>query len=393
LDGMTDLFSAPPPTTTGPAPVPSRSAQRRNQKASAAARRRRRRRRIVVLFLALVVVGGAGWYVYNHVLPGLSIGSLHPKAEDYAGPGTGSVEITVNPGDSGTAIGETLVEAGVVKSVKAFTNAYSANVNAAGIQPGVYTVRKEMKAADAVALLASNNGRVEYQVTIPEGYTADQAITRASSVTGISAAQFEKAKKNTKATGLPSVAKGNYEGWLYPATYSFDPDVTATEILNQMVAQTKAELKKLKVPSADQEKVLIKASIVEREVSRDKDRPKVARAIENRLAPNGPTGGTIQADSTTAYGLGTPTVPPTQAQNHDAKNAYSTYEHPGLPPGPIASPSAASVKAVLHPADGSWVYWVTVNLDTGETKFATTWQDAQKNIAEFRAWQAAHAKK
>ncbi|MFC8733951.1 endolytic transglycosylase MltG [Luteimicrobium sp. NPDC057192] len=385
---MTDLFSAPPPTTTGPAPVPSRTAQRRSQKASAAARRRRRRRRIVVLFLALVVVGGAGWYVYNHVLPGLSIGSLHPKAEDYAGPGTGSVEVKVNPGDSGTAIGETLVEAGVVKSVKAFTNAYSANVNAAGIQPGVYTVRKEMKAADAVALLASNNGRVEFQVTIPEGYTADQAITRASSVTGIPAAQFEKAKKNTKGTGLPSVAKGNYEGWLYPATYSFDPDVTATEILNQMIAQTKAELKKLKVASGDQEEVLIKASIVEREVSRDKDRPKVSRAIDNRLAD----GMVLQADSTTAYGLGTPGSPVTQAQNNDPKNAYSTYAHKGLPPGPIANPGAASIKAVLNPADGSWLFWVTVNLDTGETKFADTYPEHLDNLAELRAWQAAHKK-
>ncbi|GMA25900.1 ABC transporter substrate-binding protein [Luteimicrobium album] len=390
---MTDLFSAPPPTTTGPAPVPSRTAQRRRQKASAAARRRRRRRRIVVLFLALVVVGGAGWYVYEHVLPGLSFGSFSAKAADYEGQGTGPVQVTVNPGDTGTAIGRTLLDAGVVKSVKAFTEAYGANPNAAGIQPGVYTLRKEMKASEAVAMLAANTGRVEYQVTVPEGYTVEQIVSRASGVTGIPASEFAKAKKNTKATGLPAAAKGNYEGWLYPATYSFDPDVDATDILSQMIAKTKAELKTLKVPSSQQEEVLIKASIVEREVSRDKDRPKVARAIQNRLDnPDGPNAGRLETDSTTAYGLGTPTVPPTQAQNHDPKNPYSTYEHAGLPPGPIANPGQASIKAVLNPAPGPWIYWMTVDLDTGETKFGTTWQDHTDMLAELHVWQTAHAK-
>ena len=346
-----------------------------------------------MLFLALVVVGGAGWYVYEHVLPGLSFGSFSAKAADYEGQGTGPVQVTVNPGDTGTAIGRTLLDAGVVKSVKAFTEAYGANPNAAGIQPGVYTLRKEMKASEAVAMLAANTGRVEYQVTVPEGYTVEQIVSRASGVTGIPASEFTKAKKDTKATGLPAAAKGNYEGWLYPATYSFDPDVDATDILSQMIAKTKAELKTLKVPSSEQEEVLIKASIVEREASRDKDRPKVARAIQNRLDnPDGPTGGLLETDSTTAYGLGTPTVPPTQAQNHDPKNPYSTYEHAGLPPGPIANPGQASIKAVLNPAPGPWIYWMTVDLDTGETKFGTTWQDHTDMLAELHAWQTAHAK-
>jgi len=386
---MTDLFSAPPPTTTGPAPVPSRTAQRRRQKASAAARRRRRRRRIIVLFLALVVVGGAGWFVYNHVLPGLSFGSLHPKAEDYAGPGTGSAEVTVNPGDSGTAIGETLVDAGVVKSVKAFTNAYSANVNAAGIQPGVYTLRKEMKASEAVAMLAANTGRVEYQVTVPEGFTVDQIVSRASGVTGIPASTFTKAKKDTKATGLPAVAKGNYEGWLYPATYSFDPDVTATEILNQMIAQTKAELKKLKVPSADQEKVLIKASMIEREAKVPADQPKMARVIENRLD----RGMTLGIDAAVAYGAHKSGTDLTKADLVDKSNPYNTRVLTGLPPGPIASPGESAIKAVMHPATGDWLFWVAVNLDTGKTKFAVTYQEQIENQKELAAWQKAHPAK
>ncbi|GMA25898.1 ABC transporter substrate-binding protein [Luteimicrobium album] len=342
------------------------------------------------MFLALVVVGGAGWYVYEHVLPGLSFGSFSAKAADYEGQGTGPVQVTVNPGDTGTAIGRTLLDAGVVKSVKAFTEAYGANPNAAGIQPGVYTLRKEMKASEAVAMLAANTGRVEYQVTVPEGYTVEQIVSRASGVTGIPASEFAKAKKNTKATGLPAAAKGNYEGWLYPATYSFDPDVDATDILSQMIAKTKAELKTLKVPSSEQEEVLIKASIVEREASRDSDFGKVARVIDNRLAPNGPTGGLLQIDATVAYGLGRSGLTISSADQKDPSNAYNTYKHAGLPPGPIGSPGEKAIKAVMNPTPGNWVFYVTVNLDTGETKFTDSYQQFGDYKKEFQSWLAKH---
>jgi UPF0755 protein len=383
---MTDLFSAPSPTTSGPrAPLPSRSSQRRTKKVSAAARRRRRRRRIAVLLLALIVVGGVGYYVYENMLSNISFGG-GSGSKDYPGPGTGKVEIRVQPGDTGTAIGRTLHDEDVVESVGAFTKAYAANPSASGIQPGVYTLKKEMKAADAVAMLAANTGRVDLAVTIPEGYTLDQILSRTSAVTSISVADLKKAMKDTKAMGLPSQAKGNYEGWLYPATYSFDPGVTATDAISAMVAKTTTELDALKVPAADREKTLIEASLVQSEGKRDEDRPKIARAIDNRLQREI----SLDIDSTTSYGLGTPGVAPTVAQNHDAKNPYSTYEHLGLPPGPISSPGAPSVKAVLHPASGSWIFWETVNPETGETKFADTNQQHEANKKERAAWDAAH---
>jgi UPF0755 protein len=386
---MTDLFSAPSPTTSGPqAPPPSRSSLRQSKKVSAAARRRRRRRRIIVLLLALVVVGGAGWFVYEHVLPSFSLGGLGGGAgtKDYPGPGSGSVEVRVQPGDTGSAIGTTLHDAGVVESVGAFAKAYAANPSASGIQPGVYTLRKEMKSSDAVQMLAANTGRIDLTVTIPEGYTEDQILSRTSVVTGISEADLKSAMKDTKAMGLPAVAKGNYEGWLYPATYSFDPGVTAKDAISAMVAKTTSELEHLGVPAKDQEDTLIEASLVQSEAKRDADRPKIARAIDNRMARQM----VLQIDSTTAYGLGTPGVAPTVAQNNDPKNAYSTYEHLGLPPGPISSPGAPSVAAVMHPADGDWLFWETVNPETGETKFAATNAQHEANKKERAAWDAAH---
>jgi UPF0755 protein len=94
-------------------------------------------------------------------------------------------------------------------------------------------------------------------------------------------------------------------------------------------------------------------------------------------------------DSTTSYGLGE-TRAPTTAENQDASNPYSTYVRVGLPPGPIASPGAASIDAVLAPADGPWTFWVTVNLETGETVFTDNLADHDAAVAQLRAWQAEH---
>lgn len=385
---MTDLFSAPPTTGARP-PLPSRSMQRRSSRSSAAARRRRRRRRLLVLVVALVVVGGAGWYVTQHVLPNLSFG-FSTEAKDYPGPGGEAVEIRVQPGDTGTAIGRTLQEAGVVESVAAFTKAYAADPAASSIQPGVYSLKKEMKAADAVSMLAANTGRVDLSVTIPEGYTVDQVLSRTSGVTGISVNDLKTAMKDTKATGLPAQAKGNYEGWLFPATYSFDPDVTATEAVSAMVAQTVAQLDKLDVPKADRETVIIKASIVEREASRDEDFGKVARVIDNRLGSASATGGLLQIDATLAYALGRSGLTIAKSDLDDKSNPYNTYVHKGLPPGPISNPGAKAIAAVLDPTPGDWYWYVTVNLDTGETKFTDSYDQFLTYKAQMQAWLKAN---
>jgi UPF0755 protein len=139
------------------------------------------------------------------------------------------------------------------------------------------------------------------------------------------------------------------------------------------------------VAEADWATVLNKASLVEREAKLDEDRPKIARAIDNRLAQSL----ALQIDSTVSYGLGV-TRAPSSAEIADASNAFNTYKHAGLPPTPIASPGQKSIDAVVHPADGTWLYWCTVNLQTGETIMSTTFADQQNAIAQLRAWQAAN---
>jgi UPF0755 protein len=127
------------------------------------------------------------------------------------------------------------------------------------------------------------------------------------------------------------------------------------------------------------------ASIVQVEARAAADGPKVARVLDNRLR----IGMKLQLDSTVSYVTGKPGVATTAADRANP-SPYNTYNHVGLPPGPISNPGQAAINAVLHPATGTWLYFVTVNPTTGETKFATTAAEAAANRAEFQAWCQAH---
>jgi UPF0755 protein len=128
------------------------------------------------------------------------------------------------------------------------------------------------------------------------------------------------------------------------------------------------------------------ASIVEGEAG-VADRGKVARDVENRLDnPTGPTVGLLQMDSTVNFAL-QKRGNLTKAEYDSAKsNPYDTYAHKGLPPGPISSPGAAAIEAAANPTEGPWFYFVTVNYDTGETLFATTQAEHDRNNAQRQAW-------
>jgi UPF0755 protein len=387
---VSDLFLGAPQQEHGEAPPPSRRSRRVSTEQRAKERKQRRRRSVVVLVLAIALVGGAAfvvWSVVGNVFTGG--GSDEQTVEDFPGPGSGEVQVTVAAGDTGGAIGQTLEEAGVVATAAAFTEAYAANPAATGIQPGTYTVLLEMKASDAVNALLDQANRVSSRVTIPEGYTAAQIYQRLYEITTIPVEDLQAAAADTAGIGLPAVANGNVEGWLFPATYEIEPGSSATSVLAQMVARTTEILTARGVPQDQWETVLNKASIIEREGKLDEDRPKIARAIQNRLDIEMP----LQIDAVVAYGLGKSGTELTYADTRDAVppyNPYNTYKVSGLPPTPIASPGEASIDAVLNPAQGPWLFWVTVNPETGETKFAETFAEHQTYVQELRDWEAAN---
>lgn len=335
-----------------------------------------------MIVLALVLVGGAAFGAYSALRPlvmQLSAGN------DYSGAGTGSVEVTIVEGASGRAIGQLLQEAGVVKSSKAFVDAAAANPKSGTIQPGRYTLRQKMSASAAVALLLDPAARSADRVTVREGLWLSETLAVLSKASGRPVSEYLAALKDAEAIGLPPAAGGKAEGWLFPDTYEFAPDATAAQQLAAMVARARGVLNGLGVAPAQAQRVLIVASLVQGEGSSPADFGKVARVIDNRLADKLRNGGRLQLDSTVNYAVGKRAITTTDAERA-VSSRYNTYRYGGLPIGPINSPGEAAIKSALAPTPGPWLFFVTVDPSTGQTKFATTPAEHAANVRQFQAW-------
>ncbi|MGC9668572.1 endolytic transglycosylase MltG [Planosporangium sp. 12N6] len=374
--------------------------QRSRHRRSSVARRggdvppKRRGRSLLALALTLVllgVLGAGGWYGYTKV-KGFFI------APDYAGAGTGEVTVQVRPGDSATAIGQTLVDAGVVKSVKAYTDAAKADPHGQDVQPGTYQVRKQMRAKDALALLLGNDSKLVMKVTIREGLTMQATFQELSKATNIPVDQFQAAAEDPVALGVPDFwfnrtdgkqASKTVEGFLFPDTYHFDPGVTAKQILMKMVGNFISVTGESKIVDQAQAKqvspfeALITASLVQAEAGTSADMPKVSRVVYNRLNHK-PTAMPLEFDSATNYwrelhgqerkhNLSTPEL-------NDPSNPYRTYGVSGLPPGPIGNPGKEALLAAINPAPGPWLYFVRID-KAGNSAFADNLPEHERNIA------------
>ncbi|HEY5183723.1 MAG TPA: endolytic transglycosylase MltG [Actinomycetes bacterium] len=339
---------------------------------------RGRRSRLAPLIAGLAVVvllAGLVW-------AGLS---FFRGAADYPGPGSGEVVVKVRPGDTATRIGDTLAAAGVVRSAKAFVAAATSDPNSSSIQPGSYKLLKQMKASDALALLLDPSSRMTNQVVIPEGTQARQIVELVAKATGIPAADLTAILKEPTPLGLPDYAKGNPEGFLFPATYELEPGVSAKQALEPMVrrfdqaAATVNLVQRAQAIGRTPYEVLIVASLVQAE-GQPADFAKVSRVIYNRLDQ----GMKLQLDATVNYALGRSTLKLTN-QDIGVVSPYNTYKIPGLPPTPINSPGELALRAALTPAAGDWLYYVTVNPTTGETKFTSSYSEFLKFKAQFEA--------
>ena len=348
-------------------------------------RRQRRRRRhwltSLVIVITLAAVGVLGYKAIG-IMRDASAQATH--AEDYKGNGEGEVTVTIPEGASGLDIGDILQEKGVVASGKAFTNAVKNNPKGNTIQPGTYKLKKKMSANAALQAMLDPETKGDHTLTVSAGHTKQIVKDRLKQVGNFTDEQIEAAFADTAGIGLPAEAGGNVEGWLAPGTYDVTEKATPKDLVKQMVSRTVTQLKDLKVPKEDYHAVLTKASIIEREVNDSRYYGQVARVIENRLAQtSGETHGLLQMDSTVQYGLGRFGGIPNSTELADSNNAYNTYVHQGLPPGPIGSPSEEAIKAVLNPPAGSWLYFVTVNLETGETLFSSTSEEQKTNTKKL----------
>jgi len=349
-------------------------------------RKPKKRRRWLKITIVVVVIlgmfGAGGAYVWNTFQPQVLKLIAAGQPTDYPGDGSGSVTVTIKDGDIGSDVASTLHKAGVVKTTSAFYSLLLKTKPDPVFQPGVYRLKKQMSAKAALSALEDPKNKLTRTAAIPEGTTEKGVLASLSKATKIPVADLQAAAVPS-AFGLPAQAK-SLEGFLFPATYTFDPGISAHDAIKTLVDRGFKALDEDGVPVADRWRIITLASVVQAETGPTPgDMGKIARVFQNRLDQ----GMLLQSDATVKYGAGdTSGVLTSDAQREDASDPYNTYVHAGLPVGPIGNPGDEAIKAALNPTPGSWLYFVTVNLKTGETDFSTTLAEHDAAVQKLHDW-------
>lgn len=345
----------------------------------------RKRRTVAIMSTAISIFS-----IMVVVLLTIAIIKAEPfKKRDFSGNGNGvQVTFVVHEGDTSAMVAQNLKNEGIIADADYFLDVYEKESKGKFLIPDEYDLQKEMSSSAVVAQLVGSDNIIYFAVQ--QGKRTSEVFETISKTTNISKNEFEDAVKNPADYGVPSQFP-SIEGWLHPGEYRFPKGTPVKDMIQKMVDKTKKDLQEAGV--TDNQKmfeVLTKASIVELE-AQPKDYKDVAAIIENRLEhKDGETKGFIQSDATVTYGLGKRSYHLTEEEKADKNNKYNTYANQGLPAGPIDSPTEKSIRAVTDHEKNPYYYWVTVNLDSGETKYAKTYEEHQKYVEEYNQWCSDH---
>lgn len=307
------------------------------------------------------------------------------EVRDYRGDGKDPVTFSVSEGATTGQIAVALEQQGIVADSQTFIETYQEDHAEQFIQPGEYELRTEMSSEAVVGALMEEDEATHY-AAVAQTLRMTEVFEILSKSTGLPVAEFEAFREDTATFGIPDRFP-TLEGWLHPGEYRFPLDATAEEVLQAMVDRTQETLDENGITEEDRVfEVLTIGSIIEFEVQPE-HYDVVAGAIENRLQnPEGETAGFIQSDASVTYGLGRKSFDFSDEERRDTSNEYNTFANPGLPVGPIGSPGDAAMKAAADPQENDYYFWVTVNLDTGETKFAETYAEHLGYVEEYNQW-------
>jgi UPF0755 protein len=285
----------------------------------------------------------------------------------------GPVSVEVVKGDTLSDVADKLEAAGVIKSAFAFKLQARYEGYGTEIQTGRYTFERGQDTDVIFHKLAAGKPVPTIAVTVPEGLTLDETAQTVAKESGVPAPRFEQAARKTDYdyAFLEHPGIRTTEGYLYPAKYDFEKDVTARQIVDRLLGQYLVETQDLDIAGArdrlglTEHQLVTVASLIEKEAASPQEKPLVASVIYNRLDQDMP----LQIDATIQYALERPKE---NLSLGDLKvhSPYNTYENKGLPPGPICSPSRESLEAALDPEHTNYLYYV-LNAD-GQSHFFTS---------------------
>ncbi|CAG7654526.1 endolytic transglycosylase MltG [Paenibacillus allorhizosphaerae] len=338
--------------------------------------------RISAIMIILIIGSGAGFAL--HVGKALQPMPAAPEIQ----------RISYPPGTTTAQLAAQLQDKGIVRDARIFTWYLKFKKEGSRFQAGEYDMSPGI-APDRIIGLLNRGETVKEEMlrlTVPEGYTVRQIAEKLQPF-GIEADEFVrqaqsfKPKGESLAASIPNdpALKWRLEGYLFAETYEWKKDVKPQDMLEKMIAELDKKLEGL--PPGWQEtlkqrglsfhEALTLASLIEREVVLDEERALVSGVIANRLKQGMP----LQIDATVQY-LFDKSKDRLFEKDLQIESPYNTYLNKGLPPGPISSPSLASISAAIFPAETNYLFYVTKKDGSKGHLFAETYEQHKKNIED-----------
>ncbi|KAF6659683.1 endolytic transglycosylase MltG [Paenibacillus polymyxa] len=333
---------------------------------------------LTLLLLLVCIAGGALLYIWNAMQP------VQPKTQPVA--------FTVVRGTGTSAIADTLEQKGLIRNALVFKAYVKFKQQGNAFQAGKYEAQPGATFDQLIAKLSAGDVVKEEMIrfTIPEGFTIRQMADKLQKEGLADRQQFLQLANDPSAfdvalvRDIPKQMGLRYalEGYLFPETYELKKGSTTKDIIQTMLEQTQKRLDTISDLDAGLQQrgetlhqLLTVASLVEREVVVDDERPIVAGVIYNRLQQDKK----LEIDATVQYMLDKQKER-LYYKDLAVESPYNTYMHQGLPPGPIASPSLKSVVAALQPKSTDYLFYVTKKDGTHKHLFAKTYKEHLHNI-------------
>ncbi|MBI3342996.1 endolytic transglycosylase MltG [Candidatus Gottesmanbacteria bacterium] len=315
--------------------------------------------RFFVFVLVFIVVGIGGWLWWRDAISSVNPADATPKI------------FVVRRGEGVKSVAARLASEGLIRSPTGFYLLVKSMGIERDLEAGDYRLNPTMNAATLARELT--HGTLDAWVTTLEGWRVEEVAAKLTRELDIPESEFVKVAR---------------EGYMFPDTYLVPRDATVgavaalfrTTFDQKVDASLRSDAKKTGL-SLDE--VITLASIVEREGRTSEDRPVIAGILRKRLENAWP----LQADATLQYALGYQVREKTwwkkglTEEDKKITSPYNTYLHPGLPPGPIANPGLASIKAVIYPKET--VYWYYLHDPDGGAHYAKTIEEHNSNIAKY----------
>jgi UPF0755 protein len=277
---------------------------------------------------------------------------------------------------------DSLARSGIIGSPKLFRLYGRVTGGDRNIKPGTYLLKHGTPWSDIVSALNGGHGLVN-TITIPEGYTISQITPLLARTLKVPADSVQAAMRDTALLARLDLPNQTLEGYVFPDTYAFPVGTTARQAVREMVYAFERRWKpdwdsSAQTLNINRNDLVTMASIVEKEARLPEERPVIAAVYYNRLR----RGMLLQADPTVQYALGHH-VGRVLYKDLTVDSPYNTYTHKGLPPGPVASPGAASLAAAAHPANVPYLYFVASS--DGHHEFRMTLEQHTNAVREVRA--------